>query len=91
MLCGSCSVPGLVVGCQIRSGRCVPSPFVISEDLAFQASPTVLCMQASEHEECMQKVVCFIFVFFIPGGGMVKKQERKVIAVTQCRQRLRLA
>ena len=79
------------MGCQIRSGRCVPSPFVISEDLPFQASPTVLCMQASEREECMQKVVCFIFVFLIPGGVMVKKQERKVIAVTQCRQRLRLA
>ena len=38
---------------------------MISEDLPFQASPTVLCMQASEREECMQKVVCFIFVFLI--------------------------
>lgn len=33
----------------------------------------------------MQKVFCII-----PGDGMVRKEEGKVIAVTQCRQRLRL-
>lgn len=57
-------MPGLVAGCQIRSGRCVPSPFLINEDLPFQASPIGLCTQASEHEEYVQKVVCFCFCVF---------------------------
>lgn len=60
--------------------------FLINEDLPLQASQIMLCVQTSEpHEGCMQKVFCII-----PGDGMVRKEEGKVIAVTQCRQRLRL-